>query len=67
MFGTLTWPLLLLFLLIAALIPVVLRMTGVGLDLPVSILIAPNTARARWWHPLPDGRLQCDLCPLRTC
>ncbi len=18
---------------------------------------------ARWWHPLPDGRLQCDLCP----
>ncbi|MBU3697344.1 AmmeMemoRadiSam system radical SAM enzyme [Dechloromonas sp.] len=21
---------------------------------------------ARWWHPLPDGRLQCDLCP-RDC
>ncbi|SHE26131.1 AmmeMemoRadiSam system radical SAM enzyme [Actinomyces glycerinitolerans] len=21
---------------------------------------------ARWWHPLPDGRLQCDLCP-RHC
>jgi pyruvate formate lyase activating enzyme len=21
---------------------------------------------ARWWHPLPDGRLQCDLCP-REC
>ena len=20
----------------------------------------------RWWHPLPDGRLQCDLCP-RDC
>lgn len=20
----------------------------------------------RWWHPLPDGRLQCDLCP-RHC
>ena len=18
---------------------------------------------ARWWHPLPDGRIQCDLCP----
>ena len=22
--------------------------------------------RARWWHALPDGRLQCDLCP-RNC
>jgi pyruvate formate lyase activating enzyme len=21
---------------------------------------------ARWWHPLPDGRVQCDLCP-REC
>jgi pyruvate formate lyase activating enzyme len=21
---------------------------------------------ARWWHPLDDGRLQCDLCP-REC
>ncbi len=21
---------------------------------------------ARWWHLLPDGRLQCDLCP-RDC
>ena len=21
---------------------------------------------ARWWQPLPDGRLQCDLCP-REC
>ncbi|MDE3246291.1 MAG: AmmeMemoRadiSam system radical SAM enzyme, partial [Acidobacteriota bacterium] len=21
---------------------------------------------ARWWHPLDDGRLQCDLCP-RDC
>ncbi len=21
---------------------------------------------ARWWHELPDGRLQCDLCP-RNC
>ncbi len=20
----------------------------------------------RWWHPLEDGRIQCDLCP-RTC
>jgi pyruvate formate lyase activating enzyme len=23
-------------------------------------------APARWWHALPDGRLQCDLCP-RDC
>jgi pyruvate formate lyase activating enzyme len=23
-------------------------------------------ARARWWHALPDGRIQCDLCP-RDC
>ena len=23
-------------------------------------------AKARWWHALPDGRLQCDLCP-RDC
>ncbi|MEZ5729443.1 MAG: AmmeMemoRadiSam system radical SAM enzyme [Burkholderiaceae bacterium] len=22
--------------------------------------------RARWWHWLPDGRIQCDLCP-RDC
>lgn len=21
---------------------------------------------ARYWHPLPDGRIECDLCP-RTC
>lgn len=21
---------------------------------------------ARWWHQLPDGRIQCDVCP-RTC
>src|SRR5690606_14306108 len=21
---------------------------------------------ARWWHALPDGRIQCDLCP-RDC
>lgn len=20
----------------------------------------------RWWHSLPDGRIQCDLCP-RDC
>lgn len=23
-------------------------------------------APARWWHPVDDGRLQCDLCP-RHC
>ena len=22
--------------------------------------------KARWWHALPDGRIQCDLCP-RDC
>lgn len=28
---------------------------------------APETSHpARWWHPLPDGRIQCDLCP-RDC
>ncbi len=27
----------------------------------------PETAHpARWWHSLPDGRIQCDLCP-RDC
>lgn len=27
----------------------------------------PETSHpARWWHPLPDGRIQCDLCP-RDC
>jgi pyruvate formate lyase activating enzyme len=27
---------------------------------------ADGTVPARWWHALPDGRLQCDLCP-RDC
>ena len=28
---------------------------------------APETSHpARWWHLLPDGRIQCDLCP-RDC
>src|SRR5512146_1633212 len=31
-------------------------------DLSASDTAAP----ARWWHPLPDGRIQCDLCP-RDC
>jgi pyruvate formate lyase activating enzyme len=26
----------------------------------------PDVHPARWWHTLPDGRLQCDLCP-RDC
>jgi pyruvate formate lyase activating enzyme len=27
----------------------------------------PETSHpGRWWHPLPDGRIQCDLCP-RDC
>ncbi len=25
-----------------------------------------TTYPARWWHRLPDGRIQCDLCP-RDC
>lgn len=25
-----------------------------------------HTVPARYWHPLPDGRIQCDLCP-RYC
>jgi len=25
-----------------------------------------NGSPARWWHTLPDGRIQCDLCP-REC
>ncbi len=27
---------------------------------------APIDFPARWWHLLPDGRMQCDLCP-RDC
>ena len=27
---------------------------------------AVSLSPARWWHALPDGRLQCDLCP-RDC
>ncbi len=28
--------------------------------------IKPDTVRGEWWHPLDDGRIQCDLCP-RFC
>jgi pyruvate formate lyase activating enzyme len=26
----------------------------------------PSNVPGRWWHALPDGRIQCDLCP-RDC
>ncbi len=29
-------------------------------------MTADSAYPARYWHPLPDGRLQCDLCP-REC
>lgn len=29
-------------------------------------LIAPGVIAGQWWHRLPDGRIQCDLCP-REC
>ena len=28
--------------------------------------IEPGVVPGRWWHPLADGRVQCDLCP-REC
>ncbi len=28
--------------------------------------VAGSANTARWWHSLPDGRIQCDLCP-RDC
>jgi len=28
--------------------------------------VAESSYPARWWHMLPDGRMQCDLCP-RDC
>ncbi|MBL0087033.1 MAG: AmmeMemoRadiSam system radical SAM enzyme [Ideonella sp.] len=28
--------------------------------------LAADTHPTRWWHALPDGRIQCDLCP-RDC
>lgn len=31
-------------------------------DVPALDTVTP----ARWWHALPDGRIQCDLCP-RDC
>jgi pyruvate formate lyase activating enzyme len=29
-------------------------------------LIEPGVIRGQWWHPIEDGRIQCDLCP-RQC
>ena len=29
-------------------------------------MIAESSYPGRWWHALPDGRVQCDLCP-RDC
>ncbi len=29
-------------------------------------MIPESSHPARWWHPLEDGRIQCDLCP-RDC
>ena len=28
--------------------------------------LAPGIVAGEWWHRLPDGRVQCDLCP-RNC
>ncbi len=29
-------------------------------------MVEPGVVRGEWWHRLPDGRYQCDLCP-RYC
>jgi pyruvate formate lyase activating enzyme len=29
-------------------------------------MVEPGVVRGQWWHPLDDGRVQCDLCP-REC
>jgi len=33
---------------------------------PLNINPPESDYPARWWHPLADGRIQCDLCP-RDC
>lgn len=33
---------------------------------PARRLLEPGVVAGEWWHPLEDGRLQCDLCP-RGC
>ncbi len=32
----------------------------------MSEFINPHTIKTKYWHKLPDGRIQCDLCP-RFC
>jgi len=39
------------------------EVTSVTSDLRVD---DPNTISTRYWHALPDGRIQCDVCP-RAC
>ena len=31
-----------------------------------TVSVTESAHPALWWHPLPDGRIQCDLCP-RDC
>jgi pyruvate formate lyase activating enzyme len=38
----------------------------VTVDLPPPEILAPGIVKARWWHTLPNGKVQCDLCP-REC
>ena len=33
---------------------------------PVDPILQGDAYPARWWHPIADGRIQCDLCP-RDC
>ncbi len=37
-----------------------------GENAPVAVADAGSTWPTTWWHALPDGRIQCDLCP-REC
>jgi pyruvate formate lyase activating enzyme len=37
-----------------------------AVDLPAPERAAETLHDGRWWHMLPDGRMQCDLCP-RDC
>ena len=41
------------------------RVVGYGaIAFEERVAVSPHSAR--WWHPLDDGRIQCDLCP-RDC
>jgi pyruvate formate lyase activating enzyme len=31
-----------------------------------NVFVTPSTIPTRYWHALPDGRVQCDVCP-RAC